>query len=244
VTFLKRKVFANDASPSVALRRDQLDAILQFDTCTISDAIEQFGVRLRNEGFTRPGLRCFTPAATGLLGYAATFRVRSSDPPVTGGAFLDRTDWWEAVERLPLPRIAVVQDLEVHPVGSCVGAVHSAVLKSLHCHGIVTNGAVRDVPAVSKLDFQMFAPFVTVSHAYMHVIDFGKPVEILGLEVHWGDLLYADSHGAVSIPLSVAAEIAEVAREIRHKEERIVHACLTPGLPREELLKIIRSERE
>ena len=234
------------ASPSpgqTRLNSAQLEAIRQFDTCTISDAIEQFGVRLRNEGFTRPGLRCLTQSGARLLGYAATFRVRSSDPPVTGGAFLDRTDWWSAVDRLPLPRVAVLQDTEANPAGSCVGEVHSAVLKALHFDGVITNGAVRDLPAVKKLGFHMFAPFVAVSHAYMHVIDYGQPVQILGLEVHSGDLLYADCHGVISIPPDVVSEVAEVAAQILAKEARIVEACLSPDLSREDLLKIIQSGR-
>ena len=39
------------------LTREQLDALAQFDTPTICNAIEGFGVRSRTEGFTRPELR-------------------------------------------------------------------------------------------------------------------------------------------------------------------------------------------
>ena len=75
------------------LPRATFDAIRQFDTCTIANAIEHFRVRLRNEGFTRPGLQCVTGGAPRLLGYAATCRVRCADPPVSGNAYADRTDW-------------------------------------------------------------------------------------------------------------------------------------------------------
>jgi hypothetical protein len=50
-----------------ALTAGQLDAIRQFDTCTIANAIERFGMRLRNEGFTRRGLRCVTGGSPRLL---------------------------------------------------------------------------------------------------------------------------------------------------------------------------------
>jgi 4-hydroxy-4-methyl-2-oxoglutarate aldolase len=106
------------------LSSSQLEAIQQFDTCTIANAIERFKVRLRNEGFTRPGLRCVTKGATHLLGYAATSRVRSSNPPMTGIAFLDRTEWWTNVELLPIPRVAVIQDMDPVPSGACMGEVH------------------------------------------------------------------------------------------------------------------------
>ena len=109
---------------------------------------------------------------------------------------------------LPVPRIAVIQDLDAATSGaSTVGEVHAAILKALHCEGVITNGAVRDIPGVSRMQFPMFAPAVSVSHAYMHIVEFGAPVEIFGLPVRAGDLLYADVHGVVSIPLEIAARI-------------------------------------
>ena len=222
----------------------QLEAIQQFDTCTIANAIEHFKVRLRSDGFTRPGLRCVTKGATRLLGYAATSRVRSSNPPMTGAAFLDRTEWWSNVETLPIPRVAVIQDMDPSPRGACMGEVHAAILKALNFAGVITNGPVRDIPALSELDFPVFAPFLSVSHAYMHVLDYGQPVEILGLHVHAGDLLFADCHGVVSIPMEIAAELPVVAARIRSKERRIVQLCLSPGFSTENLLKEIRSDEQ
>jgi 4-hydroxy-4-methyl-2-oxoglutarate aldolase len=227
------------------LSPSQLEAIRQFDTCTIANAIEHFKVRLRNEGFTRPGLHCVTRGDPRLLGYAATCKIRSSNPPMTGAQYLDRTDWWADIDRLPRPRIAVIQDVDPAPgSGACLGEVHAAILKAFHCNGIITNGAVRDVPAVGRLDFAMFAPFVTVSHAYMHVVNYGEPVEIFGLKVRSGDLLYGDCHGVVSIPIEIAGELPEAAAQIRSKEERIVQLCLSPDFSTEKLLNAIRSDQK
>src|SRR5581483_12138358 len=96
-----------DPSGSVLLS-EQLDAIRQFDTCTVANAIEQFGVRLRNQGFTRPGLTCVTGGTPRLIGFAATCRIRSADPSMTGKPYLEGTGWWEAIQKLPVPRIAVI----------------------------------------------------------------------------------------------------------------------------------------
>jgi regulator of RNase E activity RraA len=222
----------------------QIDALRRFDACTISDAIEQCGVRLRNEGFARPGLRSLTVPEARLVGYAATFRMRSSEPPIQGGAFLDRTDWWDAIARMPLPRIAVIRDMDPQPVGSCVGEIHAALFQALRCDGVITNGAVRDLPGIRKLGLPVFARHVAVSHAYTHVVDYGGAVEILGLEVRNGDLLFADCHGVVAIPSKIAASIAGIASEIRNKEERIVAACQTPGLSNQELLHAIRGKAQ
>jgi len=40
------------------LSPEQIGQLRSFGTCVISDAIETFGVRLRNEGFATAGLRC------------------------------------------------------------------------------------------------------------------------------------------------------------------------------------------
>ena len=226
------------------LTPSQFEAIRQFDTCVIANAIEQFDVRLRNVGFTRPGLRCVTQRGARLLGYASTSKVRTSEPPVTGRAYLDRTDWWDSVGRLPAPRIAVIQDVDPTPgSGACLGEVHAAILKALGCGGAITNGAVRDVPAVSNLNFPLFAPFVTASHSYMHIVDYGEPVEIFGLKIQTGDLLYADCHGVISIPLEIAPQLPEAAARIQAKERKIIDFCLSPDFSTETLVKLLGSEQ-
>src|ERR1700694_1441694 len=66
--------------------------------------------------------------------------------------------------------------------GACMGEVHAAILKALCCDGTITNGGVRDLPTVKKLKFSRLAPFVTISHLYMHQADYGEPAEIFGLK--------------------------------------------------------------
>ncbi len=219
-----------------------MEAIRQFDTCNIANAIEKFGVRLRNEGYTRPGLQCVTGGFPRLLGYAATARIRSSDPPMTGNSYLDRTDWWAGIQCIPAPRIAVIQDLHAESgLGSVAGEVHAAVLKALQCQGLITNGTVRDIPAVTRMQFPMFARAAAVSHGYTHIVDFGQPVRICGLEVRPGDLLLADCHGVVSIPHEIAAELPDVAARIHIQEQRMIDICQSPDFSPERLLEAIKT---
>jgi 4-hydroxy-4-methyl-2-oxoglutarate aldolase len=221
-----------------------LDGIRQFDTCTVANAIERFKVRLRNEGFTRPGLNCVTGGSQRLLGYAATCRVRAADPPMSGDSYVGRTDWWAEIGNLPVPRIAVIQDLDAAALGaSTVGEVHAAILKAFHCDGLITNGAVRDLPGVSRMQFPMFASSVAVSHAYTHMVDYGTPVEIFGLTIHTGDLLYADCHGVLSIPLDIAPRIPEAAAAIRAQEQEIIDLCQSPEFSTERLLKAVQNAK-
>ena len=221
-----------------------LEAIRHFDTCTVANAIENFPVRLKNEGYTQPGLQCVTGGCPRVLGYAATFLVRSADPPVTGGGYWDRNDWWDSIEQLPSPRIAVIQNPESQVkigAGAVLGSVHAAILLAFRCEGVVTDGVVRDVPEAARMEFPMFARGMAVSHAYTHIVEFGSPVEIFGLKVRPGDLLYADCHGALSIPLEIAGRIPAEAARIRAREKEIIELCQSREFSREQLWRAIQN---
>jgi len=227
---------------SDAVPPEVLQAIRLFDTPAIANAIERFHVRLRNRGFTRPGLRCVTGHFPKIAGYDATFRIRSSDPPMAGESYFDRTDWWNAILEIPAPRVVVVEDVEKHPgIGSFVGEVHANILSALGCVGVVTNGAVRGLPHVRSTGFQFFAGNVAVSHAYAHIFQFGTPVEIGGLNIEPGDLLHGDRHGILKVPFEIASNIPAMAREIQEKEERVIAMCRSADFSLDKLRELFRS---
>jgi 4-hydroxy-4-methyl-2-oxoglutarate aldolase len=229
------------AKPILQLTSDQLEAIRRLGTCAVANAIETFNVRLRNEGFTWPGLRCVTGNLPPMIGYAATCRVKTENPPVAGLSYYDRTDWWDAIELLPTPRVAAIQDIDSTPGhGSSAGEVHAAILRALSCEGIVTNGSVRDIPAAAAMRFPMFARGVSVSHSYIHMVDFGGPIEICGLAIRSGDLLYGDCHGVLSIPIEIAAEIPLVAAKIARERKSIVDLCRSPEFSLDKLRKQVQ----
>jgi 4-hydroxy-4-methyl-2-oxoglutarate aldolase len=229
------------AKPKHQLTSDQLDAIRRLGTCAVANALEAFNVRLRNEGYTWPGLKCVTGNLPPILGYAATCRVKSSDPPPTGHSYYDRTDWWDAIVLLPTPRVAVLQDIDLTPGhGASVGEVHAAILRALGCEGVVTNGSVRDIPAAAAMKFPMFASGVSASHSYIHMVDFGGLVQICGLAIRTGDLLYADCHGVLSIPLELAADIPQAAEKIARERKSIIDLCRSPEFSLDKLRKQVQ----
>lgn len=214
-----------------------------FDTCTVSNAIERLNVRLRNEGFTGDEVRCQFPQFAPMAGYAATAHIRTARPPMTGNhCYYDRMDWWAYVATVAAPRILVLEDVD-HPPGrgAFVGEIHAHIGMALDCAGCVTNGAVRDLPAVEALGFHLFAGSVAVSHAYAHIVDFGEPVEIGGLRIESGDLLHGDRHGVLSIPEEIAADIPAMASRIIAEERELIDFCRSAGFTLSELDKRIRS---
>ncbi len=209
--------------------QEQLNAIQQYDTCSVLNAIETFGIRLRNDGFARPGLTWMFPTVKSMLGYACTMCVKTSNPPMTGGKYHDRTDWWQDLQRMPEPCIAVIEDIDhLAGFGSVAGDVHAAIMRRLGCVGLVTNGSVRDLDAVEKTGFAFYAKSVAPSHAYQHIVDHNQPVEILGLRINPGDLLFADRNGLISIPKEIVAELPAVAERLRKKEQTVIDLCASP----------------
>ena len=82
---------------------EQIQQLKAFDTCVIADAIESFGVRLRNEGIATGGFRCLFKSLPPMVGYAATCKVRSADPPIVGSRYVERIDWWQHIGSIPAP---------------------------------------------------------------------------------------------------------------------------------------------
>ena len=218
------------------LSSDQINQLRSFDTCVISDAIETFGIRLRNEGFATAGFRCLFKSFPPLVGYAATCRVRSADPPIVGSQYVERTDWWKHITSIPSPRVVVIQDIDEHPgTGAFLGCVHVNILKALGCLGAVTNGAARELPGIEASGFQVFAGRLAISRAYIHVVEYGGPVEVGGLTIQPGDLLHGDRHGIINVPHDLAAKLPAVASRIMEKKQLVIDLSKKPGATVQEL---------
>jgi len=208
------------------LTQAQLEQLRRLDSSTVANAIEMFDVRLRNVGFTDSRVHCIFPDFPPMVGYAATARIHTSNPPMEGRSYHDRTDWWNHILSIPAPRIVVVEDIDEHPgLGSFIGEVHANIQYALGCVGLVTNGAVRGLRATRAIGFQMFAGNLSVSRAFAHIFDFGGPVTVAGMKVRAGDLLHGDVHGVQTIPLEIADKIPHAAKQIVQSSERIMALC-------------------
>ncbi len=224
---------------------EQLEALRRLDACTLANAIETFQVRLRNEGFAAGAPRCLFPRLPSMVGYAATIKIRGSSPPSSGGAtYIEQTDWWDYILSLPAPRIVVVQDVSSSPGrGALLGEVHVNILRVLGCIGAVTDGAVRDLPAVENLGFHFFAASLSVSHAYVHIVETGEPVQIAGLTVGSGDLIHGDIHGVQTVPHELVSALPGTAEKIISRERALIALARTPGLPLETLRAAVAGKR-
>jgi len=228
------------------LTEDELDALRRFDTCMISNAIETFDTRLRNTGFTDGSIHCIFKDADAppMVGYAATGRLRCGQAPIVGGTFHDRTDFWNSILEVPVPRILVLEDMDDAPGrGAFIGDMHTAILKALKCIGYVTNGAVRELPAVHEMGMQLFAGSVAVSHAYAHIFDVGAAVKVGGMEVRPGDLLHGDRHGVLTVPRGYARKIPDAAVRLKQAEKVVIDFCRSSEFSVAKLREIMKATR-
>ena len=171
------------------LTQEQLDALAQFDTPTICNAIEGFGVRGRTEGFTRPELRMRAAMSDKpMVGYART-GVISARQPATPAHSAVMEAYYRQYEDFDLPMVAAIQDLDRVPVGSFWGDVQATVHRALGCIGVITDGGVRDIEEVKRVGFYLFSKEVLISHAYIHMVEAGTAVDICGMTVRPGDLI-------------------------------------------------------
>lgn len=229
-------------STALRLTEEQLDALRQFDTCMVANAVETFNVRLRNTGFTNASVRCMFEDAPPMVGYAVTARLQSGEPPIRGGTYRDRSELWNSIHQVSAPRILVLEDTDA-PCGrgAFVGDVHASILKALGCIGYVTNGAVRELPAVRAAGIQLFAGSVLVSHAYAHIFDVGATVEIGGMEIRPGALLHGDRHGILNVPFEIAPEVPGVARALEQSEQKLIEFCRSNSFSIERLSELLKT---
>lgn len=202
-----------------ALDPSVLDALKEYDTPTLSNAVELFDVRPRDEGYMSHDIRCVFPDLGVMVGYAATatMRARGAGEGYSADALAAH------VQAVPGPRIVVVQDLDEPPAhGALWGEVMATTFTALGCLGAVTDGSVRDLDEAHAIGFRFFAPAVTVSHGYARVEGVGEPVRVGGLTVRPGDLLHADKHGVLVIPHEVAGELPAAADRVIAAEQEFI----------------------
>jgi len=204
------------------LNANELEALRRWPTCAVSNGIELFDIRPRNEGFVLPEVKCLFPELGPMIGYAVT-GIMSADTP--GKHQIQMADFWEEVLKIPEPRVVVIHDIDRPVVGSFWGEVRANIHKALGCVGAVTDGSVRDLDEVREIGFHFFSSCVSVSHAYNHLLEVGVPVKVGGLLVKPGDLIMGDKHGIISIPLEIARNVPKAAQMIEDRERKIINFC-------------------
>ncbi len=225
------------------LTAEQVTALRALSSPTVANAIETFQVRPRDVGNLSPDIRARFPELGPMVGHAVTALIRAEARPVEGHR-VSTYAWWDYIETIPAPRIVVMQDLDDPPgQGAFWGEVQANIHKALGCAGVITDGSVRDLEEARLLGFQFCAAHVSVSHANVHLFDFGLPVKVGGVWIYPADLMHADQHGAVTIPAAITTEIPGAAARLAAEERQIIEVCRSPDFALNKLKAIYRQLR-
>jgi len=205
-----------------SLSSETLDELAQFDTPTVCNALEVVAPTRRAYGFTTSPLVCPLPLAEPMVGYARTATIRAAAPSGRDSAddLAGRTAYYRHIAEPPQPTVTVIADLDASDgYGAWWGEVNSNLHAALGSRGVVTNGSIRDLDDWAD-GFGALAGSVGPSHAWVHVVDVAVTVHVAGMTVEPGDLIHADRHGAVVVPVDVAAQVPDAARTIATAEQR------------------------
>ena len=212
--------------------RSHFEFLQSIDTPTVCNLVEIVAPERRGYGYTVKHLQCPFPELPPNVGFAktVTFKAKDMVPLGEAGYMQKRLDYLDYVAGSPQPGIMVMEDLEGEHVGygAFWGEVQSNIHKALGCLGVVTNGSVRDIPAITP-GFQMLAGSIVPSHAYVHVVDFGIEVTVHGMTVKSGDLVHADRHGAIVVPPDKIDAMKAALGPLAAREAKIIAAAKAGG---------------
>ena len=223
------------------LEADVLEQLRALDTPTVCNALEVVAPDRRGHGYSIEPFFCPRPELAPIVGFARTATIRAMTNPDAdpAEAARRRVAYYRHIAEGPAPSITVIQDVDDHPgYGAWWGEVNTNVHQGLGSLGVITNGSIRDIDD-SAAGFQLLAGMPGPSHAWVRVESFGEPVEVHGMTVATGDLVHADRHGAVVIPIDVAADISAAAADIAAREAVLISASREPGFSADRIAEIL-----
>jgi 4-hydroxy-4-methyl-2-oxoglutarate aldolase len=207
-----------------------LARLTHFDTPTICNAIELFEVRPRTAGYMDSRIRACFPEMAPVVGYASTATMRCDFPKRDGDVYGSLDEQVARFAELPGPPIVVYHDLDDPCVAATFGEIMCSTYHAFGAAGLITSGGARDLDQVRKIGFSAFSNGAICSHGYSHIVDLHRAVRVGGITVHPGDLIHADANGVATIPLEIAADLADAATEYV-QAEMLVLDYLRAGKP-------------
>ncbi len=208
-----------------------LTLLRQVDTPTVCNAIEVAQGRRGFNRFTRGTMQHSRPGDPAIVGFARTAKIAGLAPPTEPPEVIRtrRMDYFRSMAGGNGPTAAVVEDVDYpNCIAGWWGEVHVAVHKGLGLAGAVTNGVVRDLDVLDD-GFPVLAGSIGPSHGYVHCVEIGTPVNILGMRVFQGDLIHADRHGAIVVPQDVIPDLERAINTVVTREAIVLGPAREPG---------------
>ena len=188
---------------------DLMDLLRKVDTPTVCNAIEVAQGKRGFNRFTRGTMHHCKPGDPAIVGFARTAKISGLAPPNEAPKIIRarRMEYFHSMAAGVSPTAAVVEDVDYpHCIAGWWGGGLVAVHKGLGLAGAVTNGVMRDLDVMDE-GFPVLAGSIGPSHGFVHTVEIGTPVNIMGMRVSQGELIHADRHGALVVPENVIPEL-------------------------------------
>lgn len=202
------------------LSAEALERLHQVSTATLTSQLLKRGFRhtfIPGLIPTRPDLR--------MVGYAFTLRYVPAREDLDLQVDYDNST---NVQRLAVESVEPLDVLVIDARGdigaASFGHIIATRIQQRGAAGLVTDGALRDMPSFSHLDMPAYAraAHATTSSVRHHPVDMQVPIGCGGVLVMPGDVLVGDAEGVAVIPAAVAEEVAHGAYEQDRMEEYIL----------------------
>ncbi len=199
--------------PTTLLPHGELLRLKRWNTPTIYNGWEQFTQHdAAADAFNLEEVRDYMPQMGPMVGYAVTVVIEPSNLAHKKNGATQWSDYRRYVASVPGPKIVVVQDLDKpHVIGSLWGEVNANNHHALGCVGTITDGAIRDLDEMCNAGFKGMARRLCVGHAHATPVRWGCEVEVFGRRIQPGQLIHADKHGFLAIPLGEEKRLLEAA---------------------------------
>lgn len=218
---------------------DLIAHLTQFDTPTISNAIEVVQGGRGYERFTHGTPVHAMNGVKSMCGYARTAKISGLKPPTEPAEIIKarRLEYFRYMAAETRPSLCVIEDVDApHCVSAWWGEVHTAVHKGLGMSGALTNGVMRDLDD-HEPGFPVVAGSIGPSHMFVHVTELDTPVTIFDLTIKPGALVHADQHGAIIIPDEVLPKLAAAIKVMMESEQIILGPAREPGFDIDKLFE-------
>lgn len=187
----------------------------------IHDCLDKLGIWGAIEGLNLYGQ---LPASGRICGPATTVQFVPNRAKITSRRY------HKAIDEVPEGGILIIDTFNAK--GSCTGELMCTGAKNHGAIGTIVNGTIRDLEEINALGYPAFARGVLPVTAVGRMEDVGYniDIEIDGIRIQPGDIIFADLDGVVVIPQSAAPIIADMADALG-KLERNYKAEILEGRP-------------
>lgn len=181
-----------------------LESLFNFDTATLYEAAGQ-------RGMVDPAIRPAWPGAR-VGGVAATVEC----PPG------DNLMLHQAVAAAA-PDVVIVASVGGHLLAGAWGEILTVAAQAKGVAGLVIDGAVRDIDAITERGFPVFSRGLAIGACTKERLGtLNVPIQFGGVTVRPGDIVVGNSDGLVVIEREKAEEIYRAAVKRREREEGIL----------------------